>query len=95
LGYRGVYAHDRKALADREGKQIAFDDPERFGKAVHLADIHLEKGNASVRISTLARTIMETENLWRPRGTPLKLIASTARHHRCACDLVTRALPRL
>src|SRR5205807_1130511 len=43
--YRGVYAHDRKGnWLDREGKQIAFDDPERFGKAVHLADIHLEKG---------------------------------------------------
>lgn len=43
--YRGVYAHDRKGnWLDSNGKQIAFDDPERFGKAVHLADIHLEKG---------------------------------------------------
>src|SRR5713101_4074820 len=43
--YRGVYAHDRKGnWLDEAGKQIAFDDPERFGKAVHLADIHLEKG---------------------------------------------------
>jgi hypothetical protein len=43
--YRGVYAHDRKGnWLDKDGKQIAFDDPERFGKAVHLADIHLEKG---------------------------------------------------
>src|SRR5207247_6926677 len=43
--YRGVYAHDRKGnWLDRDGKQIAFDDPKRFGKAVHLADIHLEKG---------------------------------------------------
>jgi len=28
----------------RTASKIAFDDPERFGKAVHLADIHLEKG---------------------------------------------------
>ena len=43
--FRSVFAHDRKGnWLDREGKQIAFDDPERFGKAVHLADIHLEKG---------------------------------------------------
>jgi len=43
--YRGVYAHDRKGnWLDKQGKKIAFDDPDRFGKAVHLADIHLEKG---------------------------------------------------
>ena len=43
--FRGVFNHDRKGnWLDREGKQIAFDDPDRFGKAVHLADIHLEKG---------------------------------------------------
>ena len=43
--YRGVYAHDRKGnWLDKDGKQIGFDDPDRFGKAVHLADIHLEKG---------------------------------------------------
>ena len=43
--YRGVYAHDRKGnWLDKDGAKIAFDDPDRFGKAVHLADIHLEKG---------------------------------------------------
>ena len=43
--YRGVYAHDHKGnWLDKDGKQISFDDPDRFGKAVHLADIHLEKG---------------------------------------------------
>jgi len=43
--YRGVYAHDRKGnWLDQQGKKIAFDDPDRFAKAVHLADIHLEKG---------------------------------------------------
>ncbi len=43
--FRGVYNHDRKGnWLDKDGKPIAFDDPERFEKAVHLADIHLEKG---------------------------------------------------
>jgi hypothetical protein len=43
--FRAVFNHDRKGnWLDKDGKQIAVDDPERFGKAVHLADIHLEKG---------------------------------------------------
>ena len=43
--FRGVYNHDRKGnWLDKDGKPIAFDDPERFQKAVQLADIHLEKG---------------------------------------------------
>ena len=43
--YRGVYAHDRKGnWLDKDGAKIDFDDPGRWGKAVHLADIHLEKG---------------------------------------------------
>ena len=43
--FRGVYKHDRKGnWLDQDGKEIAFDDPKRFEKAVHLADIHLEKG---------------------------------------------------
>ena len=43
--FRAVYNHDRKGnWLDKDGKTISFDDPERFGKAVHLADIHLEKG---------------------------------------------------
>jgi hypothetical protein len=43
--FRSVFKHDRKGnWLDKDGKQIAFDDPDRFGKAVHLADIHLEKG---------------------------------------------------
>jgi hypothetical protein len=43
--FRGVYKHDRKGnWLDKDDKIIPFDDPDRFGKAVHLADIHLEKG---------------------------------------------------
>src|SRR3989475_4099138 len=43
--FRAVFNHDRKGnWLDKDGKTIAFDDPDRFGKAVHLADIHLEKG---------------------------------------------------
>jgi hypothetical protein len=43
--FRAVYKHDRKGnLLDKEGKLVPFEDPEKFGKAVHLKDIHLEKG---------------------------------------------------
>ncbi len=43
--FRGVYNHDRKGnWLDKDGHTISFDDPQRFQKAVHLADIHLEKG---------------------------------------------------
>ncbi len=43
--FRAVYNHDRKGnWLDANGQSIAFDDPQRFAKAVHLADIHLEKG---------------------------------------------------
>jgi hypothetical protein len=43
--YRAVYKRDRHGnLLDRGGAIVPHDDPERFGKAVHLKDIHLEKG---------------------------------------------------
>jgi hypothetical protein len=43
--FRAVFNHDRKGnWLDKEGNPIAFEDPDRFSKAVHLADIHLEKG---------------------------------------------------
>jgi hypothetical protein len=43
--FRGVYNHDRKGnWLDKEGKTMNFEDPDKFSKAVHLADIHLEKG---------------------------------------------------
>jgi hypothetical protein len=43
--FRRVYKHDRKGnWLDKDSKEIAFDDPQRFQKAVHLLDIHLEKG---------------------------------------------------
>ena len=43
--FRNVYKTDRKGhLLDGDNKVVAADDPERFNKAVHLKDIHLEKG---------------------------------------------------
>jgi hypothetical protein len=43
--FRAVFNHDRKGnWLDKDGNKIAFDDPNRFNKAVYLADIHLEKG---------------------------------------------------
>lgn len=43
--FRAVFQRDRRGrLLDSEGAVVAFEDPERFSKAVHLKDIHLEKG---------------------------------------------------
>jgi hypothetical protein len=43
--FRAVYKRDRKGnLLDKDDKKIDDTDPEALGRAVHLADIHLEKG---------------------------------------------------
>jgi hypothetical protein len=43
--YRAVFSKDRKGnLLDGAGKPVPAEDPQKFGKAVHLMDIHLEKG---------------------------------------------------
>jgi hypothetical protein len=43
--FKKVYEKDRKGnLLDSLGQVISPDDPDKFKKAVHLADIHLEKG---------------------------------------------------
>jgi len=43
--FRAVFKKDRKGnLLDRDGKSINADDPEKFKKAVHLMDIHAERG---------------------------------------------------
>jgi hypothetical protein len=43
--FRKVWKKDRKGnLLDAEGNQVSFDDPKKWEKAVHLKDIHLEKG---------------------------------------------------
>lgn len=43
--YRAVFKRDRRGqLLDAAGAVVPHDDPEKFGRAVHLKDIHLEKG---------------------------------------------------
>jgi hypothetical protein len=43
--FRAVYKRDRKGnLLDANDKIVSSDDPQKFQKAVHLKDIHLEKG---------------------------------------------------
>ena len=43
--YRAVYKRNREGeLLDNSGAPISPDDPDKFKKAVHLADIHLQKG---------------------------------------------------
>jgi hypothetical protein len=43
--FMAVYKRDRKGnLLDANDNVVAFDDPDKFQKAVHLQDIHLERG---------------------------------------------------
>jgi len=43
--FRAVFKRDRKGnLLDDTGNVVANDDPERFGKAVHLSSIHVDVG---------------------------------------------------
>jgi hypothetical protein len=43
--FRKVYKRDRKGnLLDGQGNIVSSDDPAKFNKAVHLNDIHLERG---------------------------------------------------
>jgi hypothetical protein len=43
--FMAVFKRDRKGnLLDANEARVAFDDPDKFKKAVHLRDIHLEKG---------------------------------------------------
>ena len=43
--FRAVFSRDRKGnLLDKEGKTVSADDEDKFKKAVHLKDIHLERG---------------------------------------------------
>ena len=43
--FMAVYKRDRHGnLLDADDKIVSFDDPAKFKKAVHLTDIHLEKG---------------------------------------------------
>jgi len=43
--FRAVFKRDRQGrLLDAEGNVVPFDDPGRFNRAVHLKDIHLERG---------------------------------------------------
>ena len=43
--YRAVFKHDRKGtLLDAEDRPVDSNDPDKFKKAVHLRDIHLEMG---------------------------------------------------
>ena len=43
--YRAVYKHDREGnWLDKDGNKVGFNDPKKFDKAVHLSDIHLDKG---------------------------------------------------
>jgi hypothetical protein len=43
--FMAVFKRDRKGnLLDKDDAIVAFDDPKKFDKSVHLRDIHLERG---------------------------------------------------
>lgn len=43
--FRAIFSRDRKGnLLDKLGKKVDNNDPEKFKKAVHMADIHVDKG---------------------------------------------------
>jgi hypothetical protein len=43
--FRAVFKKDRQGnLLDLEDQQIAYEDPMKFAKAIHLKDVHLAKG---------------------------------------------------
>jgi hypothetical protein len=43
--FMAVFKRDRKGnLLDKDGNIVPFDDAQKFSKAVHLRDIHLERG---------------------------------------------------
>ena len=43
--FRSIQKRDRKGnLLDADGDVVPFEDPDRFDKAVHMADIHLDVG---------------------------------------------------
>ncbi len=43
--FRAVYKRDRKGnLLDKDGAQVADDDPRKFSKSVHLSSIHVDVG---------------------------------------------------
>ena len=43
--FRAVFKRDRKGtLLDKDGKSVSDTDPEKFKKAVHMSDIHLDVG---------------------------------------------------
>lgn len=43
--FKAAYKRDRKGnLLDKDGEKVPFNSPEWYKKAVHLMDIHLEKG---------------------------------------------------
>lgn len=43
--FRAIFKRDRKGnLLDKDDKKVSFDDPDKFKKAVHLRDIHVDFG---------------------------------------------------
>ena len=76
--FRAVFKHDRKGnLLDEDDKTVAFDDPDKFGKAVHLKT-SISKKACTASTATSSRTATATANSTAKRATRSKSIASIA-----------------
>ena len=93
--FRAVFKHDRKGnLLDADDKQVSFDDPDKFKKAVHLKDIHLEKGMHCIDCHFRAGQSRQRKAIWRdaqrhrgrlrglPRHDPATRDVADVRHRR-------------
>lgn len=71
--FRNVYKRDRQGrLLDAEDDVIPHDDPSRFARAVHLRDVHLERGMHCVDCHT-EQDIHGDGRLWGATPDPIEI----------------------
>ena len=71
--FRAVFKHDKKGnLQDLQDNVIPHDDPQKFGKAIHLKDIHLERGMQCSDCTSVG-------GRGRSAGWPCRVIPTTSR----------------
>ena len=83
--FRKVFKRDRKGnLLDAEGNIVSPDDPAKFSKAVHLNDIHLERGMHCVDCHQPGlAAIFTTSRAPRSRSRAKTVTARSGKRRRC------------
>ena len=93
--FMAVFKRDRKGnLLDADGNTVDFDDPLKFSKAVHLRDIHLEKGMHCVDCH-FSQDEHGDGQLYGSMAIPSRSSARTATERSIAMPLYAPADPRL